>query len=173
MIKPGIVVLLAAVLCQHSLWAGAKRTVQVRWEELNGMIAGERVTVEGNFPAARGRVVTVDPAGIDLDTGRRLTREAVKRIRLVRHAGNGRSIGRRIGGAAGLGLGLAGAAVIGLTQEWRSTSNQKAATVALAAGGLPAGLIIGHLLGRKMDEEVVWIELVIQVDRPTGRGAVP
>jgi hypothetical protein len=130
------------------------------------MIVGERVTVEGTFSAARGRVVAVDPAGIDLERGQRLPREAVKRIRLVRHVGNGRALGRRIGGAAGLLLGVAGAAVIGLKQEWRSTSAQKAVTVALAAGGLPAGLIIGHMFGRKADEQDVWIELIAGPARP-------
>lgn len=151
-------VIFTATAC--ALPAAEPHAVRMRWEDISGLISGEKVVLYEESRSLRGRVTAVDPTGISLDRGRRAARAAVQRIRLTRYAGNGRHAGKMIGGLAGLLIGITGAAAIGLQEGSGSDSGKKAAVIALGAGGLPAGMFLGYFLGRKADEEVLLIEII-------------
>jgi hypothetical protein len=56
--------------------------------------------------------------------------------------------------------GLLGAAVVGLDETSQHKGRDKVTAGVLAVAGLPVGLIVGYLIGRRADREVTIIQII-------------
>ena len=155
-------VLAAVITCPFAAHADG-RAVRLKWQDAASLARGRTAIVTTTGGAKRkGRIANFTPEAILFEDSKKGTvpRPDVAEIRVVDYVGNGRHVGKMLGGAAGLLAGLLTAAVVGLDEAAGNQDRNKAIAVVSVVGGLPAGMIGGYLLGRRLDKQVTIVRIL-------------
>lgn len=159
-----VCLLVCNLVCQP-LSAGTS-TISLRRQEAGAIIRGKKVTVIPTSGAKKsGLVIDLEP-DLTLEGAGAIPWADIKEIRFVEYSGDGRRIGKKIGGAVGLMGGILGAVAVGMDETSAHKSRDKAVATGLAVGGLPFGLVLGYLAGRRADKETTIITIAPEPAAP-------
>jgi hypothetical protein len=130
------------------------RTLQLKWNQLAPLLAGEKVVLRlENGERLNGRVAAVEADGLVLKRhDQRVARTSIRELRLVHMRARGRIIGV-VGGLAG---GLTAAGGIAATHLFSSGNGVSVAIVAVAVG-LP---VAGYFIGMASDRQETLIQIL-------------
>jgi len=143
---------------------GDDKKIQVRWEELAGVVQGKKVEmVLRNGEDLEGRVQAVEPQALQIKVSKAsgryekgiqsVPRSEVSVLRFQGRSGPWRGLGTAIG---------AGGAVLASLPVWaviaNETGERQAAGSAICVGVTGAGL--GYLIGRSADRHVFVVSIV-------------
>lgn len=159
------VCLLIFTLVGQPLAAGTS-TISLRRQEAGAIIRGKKVTVIPNSGAKKsGLVIGIEP-DITLEESGAIPWADIKEIRLIEYSGEGRRIGKMIGGAVGLMGGILGAVAVGMDETSAHKGRDKAVATVSVIGGLPTGLVLGYLAGRRADKGTTLITIAPEPASP-------